>query len=55
MTGGGALIKGFADLIASEVRVKVFVSKAPLDAVVLGGGYAFDNQKLIKTLQVKEN
>lgn len=55
MTGGGALIKGFADLIASEVRVKVFVSKSPLDAVVLGGGYAFDNQKLIKTLQVKEN
>lgn len=55
MTGGGALIKGFADLIASEARVKVFVSKSPLDAVVLGGGYAFDNQKLIKTLQVKEN
>ena len=54
MTGGGALIKGFAQLLEQEVRVKVFVSKNPLDSVVLGGGYAFNNKALLNTLQVKE-
>lgn len=54
MTGGGALIKGFAKLLEQEVKVKVFVSKNPLDSVVLGGGYAFNNKNLLDTLQVKE-
>ena len=54
MTGGGALIKDFTTLLEKEVLVKVFVSKNPLDSVVLGGGLAFDNKKLLQTLQVKE-
>lgn len=54
MTGGGALIKDFTTLLEKEVKVKVKLSPNPLDAVVLGGGIAFDNKKLLKTLQMKE-
>ncbi|WP_067141967.1 rod shape-determining protein [Oceanivirga salmonicida] len=55
MTGGGSLIQNFTTLLEEQVKVKVFLSKNPLDSVVLGGGYAFDNKKLLHTLQMKEN
>ena len=54
LTGGGALIKNLDKLIEREVQVKVLVSENPLYSVVLGGACAFDNKKLLKTLQVKE-
>lgn len=54
ITGGGALIKGLDKLLENEVKVKVFISETPLNSVVLGGGYAFNNLGLLKTLQVKE-
>jgi len=55
MTGGGSLIQNFVDMMEKEVGIKVFLSPNPLDSVVLGGGAAFDNKKLLRTLQMKEN
>ena len=55
MTGGGSLIRNFIDMMEKEVGIKVFLSPNPLDSVVLGGGAAFDNKKLLRTLQMKEN
>ena len=49
LTGGGALLRGFAQLIADEIGIPVTVADNPLDCVVLGtakrleGGEAFDN------------
>lgn len=55
MTGGGSLIHNFIDLMEKEIGIKVYLSNNPLDSVVLGGGAAFDNKKLLKTLQMREN
>ncbi|CAM3061263.1 rod shape-determining protein [Streptobacillus ratti] len=55
MTGGGSMIKNFTTLVEQEVKVKVYLSEHPLDSVVLGGGKAFDNKNLLKTLQMREN
>ena len=49
MTGGGALLRGFAQLVADEIGIPVTVADNPLDCVVLGtakrleGGGGFDN------------
>ena len=55
MTGGGSLIHNFIDLMEKEIGIKVYLSNNPLDSVVLGGGAAFDNKKLLKTIQMREN
>ena len=55
MTGGGSLIKDFVELMEKEIGINVYLSQNPLDSVVLGGGAAFDNKKLLQTLQVREN
>ena len=36
LTGGGALLRGFSQLIADEIGIPVTVAKNPLDCVVLG-------------------
>ncbi|WP_068267608.1 rod shape-determining protein [Caviibacter abscessus] len=54
MTGGGALIKNFTTLLESYIKVNVYVSEHPMDSVVLGGGKAFEDKKLLETLQMKE-
>ena len=36
LTGGGALLRGFAELIAEETGIPVTVAPNPLDCVVLG-------------------
>ena len=36
LTGGGALLRGFAELIAEETGIPVTVAANPLDCVVLG-------------------
>ncbi len=49
ITGGGALLRGFAELVAEETGIPVSVALNPLDCVVLGtakrleGGSGFDN------------
>ena len=36
LTGGGALLRGFAQLVADEIGIPVTVADNPLDCVVLG-------------------
>jgi len=43
LAGGGALLKGIAELIAHETHMPVAIAEAPLDCVVLGAGKALDN------------
>ena len=47
VTGGGALIKGFDELLAHELKVPVFVAESPLTCVVEGTGILLDNIQLI--------
>ena len=47
VTGGGALIDGFDQLLAHELKVPVFVAESPLTCVVEGTGILLDNLHLI--------
>lgn len=47
VTGGGALIKGFDQLLAHELKVPVFVAESPLTCVAEGTGILLDNIHLI--------
>lgn len=42
LTGGGALLRGLADLITSETNIPVNVADNPLDCVVLGTGKSLE-------------
>ena len=48
ITGGGALIKGFDQLLAHELKVPVFVAESPLTCVAEGTGILLDNIHLIE-------
>ncbi len=43
LTGGGALLRGFAELIAEETGIPVTVAQNPLDCVVLGTAKRLEN------------
>lgn len=47
VTGGGALIKGFDQLLSHELKVPVFISDSPLTCVAEGTGVLLDNLHLI--------
>jgi len=47
VTGGGALIKGFDELLAHELKVPVLVAESPLTCVAEGTGILLDNLHLI--------
>lgn len=47
VTGGGALIHGFDELLSHELKVPVFVAESPLTCVVEGTGILLDNLHLI--------
>ena len=47
ITGGGALIDGFHQLLDHELKVAVFVAESPLTCVVEGTGVLLDNINLI--------
>lgn len=47
LTGGGALIKGFDQLLAHELKVPVFIAESPLTCVAEGTGVLLDNLQLI--------
>lgn len=55
LTGGGSLVRNLDVLIESEMQIKVTRPENPLESVVLGAGFAFDNKKLLRTLQMREN
>lgn len=48
LTGGGALLKGLPELLASQIHVKVRRAEHPVECVSIGTGKAFD---YIDTLQ----
>ena len=43
LTGGGALLGGFAKVLEEETGIRVFVADNPLDCVAFGTGKALDN------------
>lgn len=47
ITGGGALIKGFDQLLSHELKVSVFIAESPLTCVAEGTGILLDNLHLI--------
>jgi len=48
ITGGGALIHGFEDLLSHELKVPVFIAETPLTCVVEGTGILLENIHLIE-------
>lgn len=48
VTGGGALIKGFDELLAHELKVPVFVAESPLTCVAEGTGVLLDNIHMLE-------
>lgn len=55
LTGGGSLIKNLDKLINEVVNIPIVIPENPLESVVVGGSYVFNNSKLLSTLLVKEN
>ena len=49
MTGGGALLRGLAELIAEETGIPVTVAANPLDCVVLGTAKHLEGDEAFKT------
>ena len=47
LTGGGAMIHGFDELLSHELKVPVFIAESPLTCVVEGTGILLDNLHLI--------
>ena len=45
LTGGGALLRGLAELIAEETEIPVTVAANPLDCVVLGTAKRLEDDK----------
>lgn len=48
VTGGGALIHGFDQLLAHELKVPVFIAESPLTCVAEGTGILLDNMHLLE-------
>lgn len=48
LTGGGALLKNFGDVIAEETDVPVFIANEPLDCVALGTGESLKHIDIYK-------
>ena len=47
LTGGGSLVDGFNQLLASELKVPVFTAESPLTCVAEGTGVLLDNINMI--------
>ena len=47
LTGGGAMVDGFSQLLAQELKVPVFVAESPLTCVAEGTGILLDNIHLV--------
>lgn len=49
VTGGGALVHGFENLLSHELKVPVFIAESPLTCVVEGTGVLLDNVHLLES------
>ncbi|RRD39793.1 rod shape-determining protein [Leptotrichia sp. OH3620_COT-345] len=54
LTGGGSLLRNFDKLIEERVQITINRATNSLESVVVGGGLAFDNKKLLRTLEMRE-
>jgi rod shape-determining protein MreB and related proteins len=43
LAGGGTLLRGFSELVATETGIPVFLAESPLTCVVIGSGQALDH------------
>ena len=50
LTGGGALIKNLDKLISQKTGIPVYITDAPLNAVVRGTGKALDDLEKLKSV-----
>ncbi len=48
LTGGGAMVDGFTQLLNQELKVPVFIAESPLTCVAEGTGILLDNLHLIE-------
>lgn len=53
LSGGGALIKGLAELIESEINVAVHITADPLTAVARGTGIVLENLNVFKDILIE--
>ena len=47
LTGGGAMVEGFSQLLSQELKVPVFIAESPLTCVAEGTGIMLDNIHLV--------
>ena len=47
LTGGGALVDGFSELLSQELKVPVFIAESPLTCVAEGTGILLDNLHML--------
>jgi len=50
LTGGGSLLFGMDQFIASELGMPVLLAKEPMDCAILGLGYLTENQELLQRI-----
>ena len=50
LTGGGALTRGLDKLISEKTGIPVYITDAPLNAVVRGTGKALDDLEKLKNI-----
>ncbi len=48
LTGGGAMVNGFPQLLTEELKVPVFIASSPLTCVAEGTGILLDNIKILE-------
>ena len=47
LTGGGALLEGFPELLEEELKVPIYIAENPLTSVADGCGIMLENLNLI--------
>lgn len=55
MTGGGALLKGLAQMFESEIKIPVYVAEDPLTAVVRGTGIILEDLDRMREVLVQHD
>ena len=53
LTGGGALLRGFADRITRATRIPVYVDSDPLTTVLRGAGITLDDPEMYRDLLIE--
>lgn len=54
LAGGGALIKGFAEILSEEIKIPVYVADDPLTCVVRGTGIILEKLQSFKDILIVE-